>query len=161
MQAPPPLTILIAEDDPADFAFIESAIKDSGFPTKIHWAPDGAEARDYLQGARLYADRTAFPAPDLVLLDVKMPRMSGIEVLEWISVHPQYRVIPTLIMSSSALVRDIQRAYDLGATTYFVKPIPLNEFREIFRTITAYWSYGITTTRLRKMVAADGVAAPA
>jgi CheY-like chemotaxis protein len=92
------------------------------FACTIHVARNGAEVIDYLGGKGAFADRAKFPFPEIVISDLKMPKVNGFGLLTWINEHPEFRVIPTLILSSSADPNDVARAYKLGANTYFVKP---------------------------------------
>lgn len=147
---PPPIRLLIAEDDNQDFAFIQHALEESRFSPEVHRVHDGVEAIDYLTGKGQYANRTVHRFPDVVLLDLKMPRMNGFELLEWLEQNPQHRVIPTIVMSSSATPSDIERAYQHGAHSYFVKPLRYEQFVEVFRTFAAYWGLAITPGSLKR-----------
>jgi CheY-like chemotaxis protein len=138
------LKLLVIEDDESDYHFIEMALKETRFPTRVRWVDDGEQAIEYLRGAGRYSDRGEFPAPDLITLDLKMPRLDGFELLEWIRAHAEYRHIPVLVMSSSGLQQDIERAYHLGANAYFVKPGRFEEFIDLFQHIAGYWSYART-----------------
>ena len=102
---------------------------------------DGEEAIKYLEGRDPYSDRNKYPMPQVILLDLKMPRMNGFQFLEWLrksSLH--LRLIPVVIMSSSALPTDVEKAYALGANSYMVKPIGLHLFRERIQAFGIYWA---------------------
>lgn len=114
--------ILLAEDDADDIFFLERALKKAGmnFPLRAVW--NGREALDYLKGADRFSNRAEFPIPTLVLLDLKMPFINGFEVLDWMRSQSSLKDIPVIILTSSAEERDRQRAAELGAKGYFVKP---------------------------------------
>jgi two-component system, response regulator len=142
--------ILVVEDSDRDFDLIESALAASGQVPEVHRVRDGVEATDYLGGHGIYRDRTMHQFPDIVLVDLKMPRMNGFEFLEWIEHNPQHRVIPTIVMSSSAVSADVERAYNSGAHSYFVKPIDYREFTGVFQRIIAYWAGAVTPGSVRR-----------
>jgi len=101
---------------------------------------DGVEAVAYLNGDGAYADRTLYPFPEVLLLDLKMPRMTGLELLAWIRDHPDFKVIPTIIMTSSRLDLDIEKAYNLGANTYMIKPSSFDELARMVKAAHEYWA---------------------
>lgn len=142
--------VLVVEDSDRDFDLFEGAIRGSGFPAEIHRARDGAEAIDYLSGNGLFRDRLVHRFPDIVLVDLKMPRLNGFELLEWIQRNPQHQVIPTIVMSSSSVPGDVDRAYGTVAHSYFVKPIDFTEFTTIFQRIIAYWCSATTPGSMRR-----------
>src|SRR5947208_11973317 len=115
-------TILVAEDDADDAFFLQRAFKKLGIPTSLKFVHDGQEAIDYLHGDAQFADRLRYPLPDLLLLDLKMPRLTGFEVLGWVRKQHNLRRLPVVIFSSSGELTDINRAYDLGANSYLIKP---------------------------------------
>lgn len=135
--------VLIAEDEDSDFLLLQKALRQTDVPWAIHRVTDGLEALNYLRGDGPYADRTQHPIPQVVVLDLKMPRMTGMELLEWIKENPSYRVIPTLIMSSSQQELDVQKAYEFGANTYFVKPTNFQALVSLCRQIAGYWEHGV------------------
>lgn len=146
----PQYTFLIAEDNESDFLLLQRAFRKNNIQNLIQWVQDGDEAIEYLQGTGKYGDRTTHPFPDLLVLDLKMPRKTGLEVLHWIKEHPQYRVIPTIIMSSSNLDEDVRHAYDLGANTYFVKPSDFDTLVAVVKGVHQYWATGIKPGVLRQ-----------
>jgi CheY-like chemotaxis protein len=101
---------------------------------------DGEKIIDYLASRKDFADRDAFPYPEFIILDIKMPKLNGLEVLEWIKNHPDCAVVPTLILSGSAQERDIEAAYALGANAYLVKPNSFEELQRMLRLTFEYWS---------------------
>lgn len=128
-------TVLIAEDDDNDFLFLERALTVEKFEAKIHRACDGVEAIDYLAGNGHFANRKACPFPDLMVLDLKMPRKNGFDVLAWlrkfsISPHP-----PVVVFSSSQELKDVENAYQLGAWAYLVKPSSYLLYSEVVKTL--------------------------
>jgi CheY-like chemotaxis protein len=132
-------TILLAEDSDADAFLVELALQKTGITNPIQRVRDGEEAIAYLNAEGRFADRVAFPFPEVIVLDIKMPKLSGLEVLEWIRDHPQFRVIPTIVMSCSDDAEDVRGAYNLGANTYFVKPSDFNVLARLIRTVHEYW----------------------
>ena len=129
----------MAEDDPTDAYFFERAFKRAGIPVTLHFVRDGQEALDYLQGAGLFADRSRYPVPQLVLLDLQMPRLNGFEVLEWVRKQPDLHGLLIVIFSSSTEPRDINRAYGLGANSYLVKPHSMAELTALVGRFKKYW----------------------
>jgi CheY-like chemotaxis protein len=113
--------ILYAEDDPNDMVLVQVAFQDRR-DVDLHFVRDGVEAVNYLAGRELFADRRIHPLPDLVMLDIKMPRLSGFDVLAWLRQQPHVSAIPVVVVSSSEQQSDVNRAYQLGANAYVVKP---------------------------------------
>ena len=138
-----PLTVLVAEDEENDFMLLESALRKTNRPLNVQWVKDGVEAIRYLKGEGPFGDRSRFPVPQVIMLDLKMPGATGMEVLGWIRENPGYRVIPTLVMSSSRQQEDVKNAYALGANTYFVKPHSFDTLVDLCEKITGYWDYGV------------------
>lgn len=132
-------TILLVEDEPTSVFFFEHMVKKLGIANPVRIARDGREALDYLEGVGEFGDRQKHPIPGLVLLDLKMPRVSGFEVLEQLRRNPKTQKIVALILSSSASDEDIAKAYSLGATGYLVKPLHIEELQEIVRSIRDFW----------------------
>jgi CheY-like chemotaxis protein len=133
-------TILVAEDDENDRFFVQRAFKKANFPIELQFVEDGEHATAYLSGLGKYDDRRRFPMPILILLDLKMPKLNGFEVLEWLKTQQGLRRLPVAILSSSALQSDINRAYDLGVNAYLIKPISLVEFEKVFRKVTEFFT---------------------
>ena len=100
---------------------------------------DGDQAVAYLEGKGDYADRKQHPLPVVVLLDLKLPRRSGLEVLEWMRAQPDLRRIPVVVLTSSRESVDVNKAYDLGANSYLVKPVTFNDLVELITTLDLYW----------------------
>ena len=133
-------TILIVEDDPNDVLFLKRALQKNGIYNPVCTLSDGEEAIAYLCGVGQYADRNAHPIPKMIMLDLKMPRKGGLEVLEWLQSHEEFRVIPTIILTSSKLNEDVIKAYALGANSYFVKPSNFDDLQQMVKTAHEYWS---------------------
>ncbi|HLX67988.1 MAG TPA: response regulator [Verrucomicrobiae bacterium] len=136
-------TILLVEDDENDAELVQLAFQKNSISNPVQRAKDGLEAVAYLNGEGAYADRQAHPFPEVLIVDLKMPRMSGLELLAWIREHPEYRVIPTIIMTASRLDADIEKAYALGANTYMVKPATLDELAKMVKLAHEYWAASV------------------
>lgn len=130
--------ILYVEDDENSVFFFKEAMKRAGSDYLMHVASDGQMAIDYLEGAGVYQDRQAYPLPRLVLLDLKLPRVMGLEVLKWIRCEAK-SVVPVIIMSASESREDVAEAYRLGVNAYLVKPLQIKELWEIARMIQEFW----------------------
>jgi len=131
--------ILHVEDDPNDVLLVGLAFRKAGLGVNLQVVNDGEQAVQYLAGEGGYADRHAFPVPALVLLDVKLPRRSGLEVLGWVRGREELRRLPIVMLTSSNQAADVNRAYDLMANSYLVKPSALEELVEVIKKITGYW----------------------
>ncbi|MDD5302943.1 MAG: response regulator [Elusimicrobia bacterium] len=132
-------SILLVEDDPDDVFFLEEAFKRADMAGALRVVRDGEEAVAYLLGQAAYADRRLFPLPSLILLDLKLPRKSGLEVLEWRRHQPEVKKIPVVVLTSSLSDADIASAYELGANSYLVKPIDSGAQLEMVKALRLYW----------------------
>jgi len=132
-------TILLVEDSPDDAELLEYAFRKAGIANPLLAVADGDAAVDYVGGTGAYADRTRHPLPELILLDLKLPRRSGFEVLGFIRGQEATRHTPVVVLTSSSQHGDIQRAYEAGATSYLVKPVGRDALIEIVRSFKAYW----------------------
>ena len=133
-------TILLVEDDLNDIFLVKRAFKMARIQNPLQVVTDGQEAINYLRGEGKYADREAYPLPKLIVMDIKMPRLSGFDVLEWVKGDGKpLRRIPIVIVSSSDNPEDINRAYELGANAYMVKPVEFHGVEHLFESITHYW----------------------
>jgi CheY-like chemotaxis protein len=132
-------TILLVEDDPNDVKLIQRAFRKAGLANPVMVVKDGEEAVAYLSGTELYADREHYPLPTLVLLDLKLPRKNGLEVLAWLREQPGLRRLPVVVLTASRENADINRAYDLCANSYLVKPVTLDTLMEIVKSLRLYW----------------------
>jgi CheY-like chemotaxis protein len=131
-------TILWVEDDPSDVLLIGRAFRKAGLDQPA-LARDGYEAVSYLSGSGHFADRSAHPFPTLILLDLKLPKMSGFEVLRWIRDHEETSRIPVVMLTSSREGADIDRAYALGANAYLLKSVDHEQLVEALRRLRAFW----------------------
>ena len=131
--------ILAAEDDGSDRMILEMAFQRAKLPFPLIVVCDGQEAVDYLSGKGRYADRSAHPLPALIVLDLKMPRMNGFDVLAWLAEQQNFKDIPAVVLSSSADELDIHKARQLGAREYFVKPHVLGDLIEIAQLMQTRW----------------------
>jgi CheY-like chemotaxis protein len=138
MPTPEPV-VLLAEDDDNDVFLLRWAFEEVGVSVAMIDVPDGEEAVHYLSGRVPYADRALFPLPSLLILDLKMPRMNGFEVLEWLHDQFDLRALPALVLSSSGFDTDIQRATQLGARDYLVKPQTPDDLVKLVREIDSRW----------------------
>ncbi|MBF4491196.1 response regulator [Flavobacterium sp. JLP] len=131
--------ILFAEDSLDDAMLTIRALSKSGFTNKLLHVKDGAEALDFIYCRGIYADRNPKAYPKLFLLDLKMPKVSGMQVLEKIKSDPEFKSIPAVILTSSQEDPDIAKCYDLGANSYIVKPVDSNNFFNAIKEMGMYW----------------------
>ena len=132
-------SILLVEDDPNDVLLIRRAFRKVGSETPLHVVEDGERAVAWLSGAGELADRERHPQPDLLLLDLKLPRFSGFEVLQWLRAQPGLRRLPVIVLTGSRELSDVNRALDLGANSYLVKPVGFDALLDIVRSLDLYW----------------------
>ena len=145
-------TVLLVEDDLNDIFLVKRAFKMAQLLTPLEVVTDGEEAVHYLTGQGKYSDRETHPLPRLIVMDIKMPRMSGFDVLEWIKHDGVLRRIPIVIVSSSDDPRDINRAYELGANAYMVKPMDYRAVEHLFQSITHYWGLECAKPQLESAI---------
>jgi CheY-like chemotaxis protein len=133
-------TVLLAEDESNDVFLMQRAFKKAQLMNPLQIARDGEEVIAYLGGNGRFASRKEFPLPQLLLLDLKLPRKTGFEVLEWIrrQTSPVKR-LPVVVLSSSKQAVDINRAYDLGANSYLVKPVHFEGLVDFVKTLEMFW----------------------
>lgn len=132
--------ILLAEDDSNDVLLIQRAFQKAGLGDVLKVTRDGGQAIDYLGGRGMYADRERFPLPFLLLLDLKMPGTDGFEVLRWVRKEPELKRLLVVVLTSSNLQTDVDRAYDLGANSYLVKPVSFDEMVNMIKRFEIYWT---------------------
>jgi len=131
--------ILQVEDDDNDVFLLKRVFDQAGISSPLHVVRDGQLAIDYLSGAGGFADRQTHPLPCLVLLDLKLPKKNGLEVLEWIRHQPRLKSIVVVLFSSSALPQEVERAYELGVNSYIQKSSDSNQLREIAQLLKGWW----------------------
>jgi CheY-like chemotaxis protein len=134
-----PTNILLVEDDPNDVLLLERAFSRAGILYPLHVVNDGDQALDFLRGVGEYKDRIKYPLPDLILLDLKLPRRSGHEVLKWLRNKPGLKRVPVIVLTSSSERRDISEAYDEGANSYLVKPPNTDSLGQMVSQLEKYW----------------------
>ena len=134
----PEIHILHVEDDPNDALLFQHACRKADLGFELQAVNDGDQAVAYLRGSEAFADRKKHPFPHLILLDLKMPRLSGFDVLAWVRNEPAFKNMPIIVLTSSNHETDIKRAYDLGANSYLVKPVGFDALVDIARTIHSY-----------------------
>jgi len=134
--------ILQVEDDENDVMFLELAMETAGCKIPIQVATDGRQALDYLSGSGDFADPQPHPEPSLVLLDLRLPKVPGLDVLKWIRRQPKLKTVPVIVLTSSEATRDIEDAYQLGADSYIVKPVNPGDLVEIVKYICDTWFNG-------------------
>jgi CheY-like chemotaxis protein len=131
--------ILVAEDQEFEIQILKRSFLKAGISAPLDFVRDGQEAIDYLKGEDQYADRSAHPLPALVLLDLKMPRVDGFDVLTWLRCQEGLRRMPVVVLTNSKQARDIARAYDLGANSYLTKPASIPEMEDMAIALEDYW----------------------
>ncbi len=134
---PLPFVILLAEDEPADAHLVKAALAENGIITDLHHVVDGREVLEFLrrQGPRF----ATAPRPDLILLDLNMPRMDGLECLAALKKDPALHSIPVVILTTSEVERDVVASYNLGASGYIAKPVDIQQFITAVRHLGDYW----------------------
>jgi CheY-like chemotaxis protein len=136
---PDEFEILLVEDDPADAELTVLSLSREGLANKIHIARDGAEALDFIFCRGAFEARDPGSPPCLVLLDLKLPRLSGHEVLRAIKADERTRSIPVVVLTSSNHERDLAQCYQMGVNSYIQKPVELGKFQETMRQLGMYW----------------------
>jgi CheY-like chemotaxis protein len=145
-------TILLAEDEEDDVFFMKHAFTGAGIFNPLQVARDGKQAVNYLAGRGDYADRDRFPLPSLVLLDLKLPQLTGLEVLKWIRQQPELKSLIVIILSSSQQTSDISKAYELGANAYLVKPSNPIDLRRMVAGIKRFWLDSNHSPEMRPLI---------
>ena len=131
--------ILLVDDSEDDVFFMQRAIKNAAIPNPVFVAEDGLKAVDYLAGNGQFSDRTAFPVPALIFLDLKMPGKKGLDVLAWLRQQEHLRSIVVVILTSSQEPSDVRQAYHLGANSFLLKPSTTERLGQLVAAVKAYW----------------------
>jgi two-component system response regulator len=131
--------ILLVEDNPNDAELAIRALKANNLANKLIWVKDGVEALDFIFAQGQYADRSVEDTPNIVLLDLKLPRVNGLEVLGKIKSDKRTRTVPIVILTSSLEERDIVTSYHLGVNSYILKPVDFNKFVDAIKEVGLYW----------------------
>ncbi len=132
-------TILLVEDDSNDVLLLRRAFRKADLANPLMVVGDGEQATAYLTGDGQYSDRERFPLPIVVLLDLKLPRRSGLEVLAWLRDQPGLRRLPVVVLTASRESADINTAYERGASSYLVKPVAFDSLVEMVKAFNLYW----------------------
>jgi two-component system response regulator len=139
MTDPNQVEILLVEDNPEDAEMTMRALRKRNLANHLHWVKDGEEALEYLFCTGRYAGRDMSHPPRLVLLDIKMPKVDGIEVLRRVKSSERLKQVPVVVMTSSNEERDVLESYRLGVNSYIVKPVRFEDFMETVSSIGLYW----------------------
>lgn len=131
--------ILLVEDNPRDVILVQRAFNKANVSPLLQVVSDGDKAVAYLAGEDPYHDRVQYPLPILMLLDLKLPRRSGAEVLMWLKQQPGLRRLPVVVLTASREYADVNRIYDLGANAYIVKPVAFDSLVEIVKALNLHW----------------------
>ena len=134
-----PITILMAEDDPDDRILAREALEEIHLANDLHFVTDGEELLDYLYQRGKYAEPDNAPRPGLILLDLNMPRKDGREAIREIKADPNLRRIPIVVLTTSKAEEDIYRSYDLGVSSFIIKPAAFESLVDIMKTLSKYW----------------------
>lgn len=133
------IEILLVEDNPRDVELTLHALKKNNISNHIHVVRDGEEALDFIFATGPYSNRDVSDRPRIILLDLKLPKVDGLEVLERIKSDPDTRVIPVVVLTSSREERDIVQSYQLGVNSYIVKPVDFEQFTQAMQQLGMYW----------------------
>src|SRR5882672_5087236 len=133
--------VLLAEDNPDDVLLVRLGFRKAGCGIPIFVVNDGEQAIQYLKGQGKYADRAKFPIPGILLLDLKLARLNGFDVLTWIRQRPEWKCLPVIVLTTSHFGKDIEQAYDLGANSFLSKPTDLNEWMSAVRQMIRFWLF--------------------
>jgi len=134
-----PIVVLLAEDDPAHAEIVRRNLEGSRIANRLEHVSDGQAALDYLYRKNGFSNPSRSPRPGLILLDLRMPKVDGLEVLKIIKADPAFVRIPVVVLTTSAVETDIARAYDCHANSYLVKPLDFSKFSELMETFGYYW----------------------
>lgn len=133
------MILLLAEDLEDDILLVRKALSQAQITNPLFVVRDGEELVDYLQGTGKFANRAEYPLPDLLLMDLKMPKMDGFEVLRWLKSQPSFKGLRIVVLTSSEDIYDVNKAYELGASSFLVKPLEFEHYEALARTLGRYW----------------------
>jgi CheY-like chemotaxis protein len=128
-------TILLADDSESDLMLLRVAFQKAAFKNPLQSVSNGEEAMAYLQGAGVYGDRSQYPLPAVIVLDLNMPLKNGFDVLTWMRTQPVLKRVPIVVLTASTRTEDVERAFDLGASSYLVKPSKIEDLTEMIRCL--------------------------
>jgi CheY-like chemotaxis protein len=131
--------LLVVEDEENDAFFLKRALEKAGLANRAHFVEDGQFAVDYLSGSGKFADRESYPLPGVVFLDLKLPRMHGLEVLKWLRAQAELPPMIVVVLTSSAVDSDMEKAYRLGANSYVVKPSQPQDLLRMVEAFRGWW----------------------
>ncbi|MGH8510807.1 MAG: response regulator [Gammaproteobacteria bacterium] len=134
-----PISLLMADDDPDDRLLAKDALAEARVVNDLRFVSDGEELLDYLHGRGRYSAPDSAPRPGLILLDLNMPKKDGREALQEIKANPELRQIPIVVLTTSKAEEDIYRSYDLGASSFIIKPVTFEGLVEVMKTLGRYW----------------------
>jgi two-component system response regulator len=135
--------VLLVEDNKHDVRFVERAWKQNNITNALFVVPHGQACMDYLRHEGEYSDANQFPRPGIILMDIRMPMMDGIECLQAIRADPNFKLIPVIMLTTSKQDEDHIRSYELGCNTFIEKPVDFAKFSEAIRTIQVYWTLSV------------------
>lgn len=131
--------ILLVEDSPNDLELLKRFFSKAGLQKPVQSVPDGVEAMSYLLGRGPYADRRTYPEPNILLIDINMPRVNGLELMSWLRTQPDFEHLVVIALSGSVEQEEIDRAYQMGANSYLQKPSSVAELEQMARAFYEYW----------------------
>jgi CheY-like chemotaxis protein len=135
----PWIPVLHVDDDSNDRELLLAATVEAGVPFQVHSVSDGEQALAFLNGTGVYADRSRFQLPSLILLDLRMPGSTGIDILKWVRAHPELNRLPVIVLSGSESEEDLRQAYAYGANAYIIKPLGFNALVEMIKGVNLGW----------------------
>lgn len=139
MSSPDAVEILVVEDNPEDLELTMRSLRKANIGNRIYVARDGAEALEFLFGEGEHTGRNVADMPKVILLDLKLPKLNGLEVLKRIKSDPRTRLVPTVVLTSSKEQTDVVKSYDLGVNSYIVKPVNFEQFAAAVQELGLYW----------------------
>jgi CheY-like chemotaxis protein len=135
---------LVVEDEPADAEFLQHAFAQAGANDRVYVAANGEEAVAYLNGVGERSDRARYPLPHVIITDLKMPHMNGLELLRWLQAHETWRNVPRVVLTSSTAPSDVDASYSAGAAAYLVKPVGIQELRTLAKAMSDFWKHALS-----------------